>query len=82
MAQATWTASSADNEVSRAPMPIIDLEWETELGWEGGDQLEQWDGGLEFCGMCRLVNVVPSKHVVPFQQLELVQLGVSVTKMS
>ena len=49
MAQATRTASSADNEVSRGPMPIIDLEWETELGWEGGDQLEQWDGGLEFC---------------------------------
>ena len=38
--------------------------------------------GIVQIGMCRLVNVVPSNHVVPFQQLELVQLWVSVAKMS
>ena len=36
--------------------------------------------GIVQIGMCRLVNVVPSKHVVPLQQLELVQLWVSVAK--
>eukprot|EP01052_Picozoa_sp_SAG31_P004630 SAG31_NODE_194_length_20722_cov_19.854192_11_plen_86_part_00 len=38
--------------------------------------------GIVQIGMCRLVKVVPSGHVIPFQKLELVQLWVSVAKMS